>query len=62
MLTGFKVSSLASKYVFYRSEHKANAGPLKWSFEVLGTQIWDQSTDRTERVNEKNGVKMFKKW
>ena len=29
MLTDFKVSSLASKGVFYRPEHKANRGPLK---------------------------------
>ena len=34
MLTGFKVSSLAS--VFYRTENKANGEPLKWNFEVLG--------------------------
>ena len=35
VLTGFKVSSLASKCVFYRPEHKANGGPLKWNFQVL---------------------------
>ena len=56
------MSSLASKCVFYRSEQKANGGSLKWNFEVLRTQRWDKPTDGTERVNEKNGVKMFKKW
>ena len=38
MLTVFKVSSLASKCVFYRSEHEANDRPLKWNFEFLGVQ------------------------
>ena len=38
MLTGFKVSSLTSTCVFYRPEHKANGGPLKWNFEVLRMQ------------------------
>ena len=52
MLTGFKVS-LASKCVFYRPEHKANGGPLKWDFEILETQRWDKPTDRAQRVNEK---------
>ena len=38
MLTGFKVSSLASRCVFYRPEHKANGRPLKLNFEVFGMQ------------------------
>ena len=38
MLTGLEVSLLASKCVFYRSEHKINGEPLKWNFEVLGMQ------------------------
>ena len=38
MLIGFKVSSLANKYVFYRPEHMANGRPLKWNFKVLGIQ------------------------
>ena len=54
--------SLASKCVFYRSEHKANDGPLKWNFEFLGVQRWDEPTYRAERVDEKYGFKMFKKW
>ena len=62
MLTGFKVSSLPSKCVFYRPEHKANGGSLKWNFEVFGMQRWVKPTDRVQRVDEKNGVKMFKKW
>ena len=49
MLTGFKVS-WASKCVLYRPEHKANGGPLKWTFKVLGMRIWDKSTDRAQRV------------
>ena len=56
------MSSLASKCVFYRLELKANGGPLKWNFEVLGMQRWDKPTDRAQRVDEKNLVKMFKKW
>ena len=35
MLTGFKVSSLANKCVFYRPEHSANGGHLKLNFEGL---------------------------
>ena len=62
MLTGFKVSSLSSKCVFYRLEHNSNVGLLKWNFEVLGMQRWDKPTDRAQRVDEKNLVKMFKKW
>ena len=56
------MSSLASKCVFYRLELKANGGPLKWNFEVLGMQRWDKPTDRAQRVDEKNEVKMVKKW
>ena len=62
MLTDFKVSSLASKCVFYRLEHKSNRRPLKWNFEVLGMHRWNKLTDRAQRVDEKNGVRMFKKW
>ena len=32
---------------------------LRWNF---GIQRWDESTDRAQRVDEKNGVNMFKKW
>ena len=38
ILTAFKKSSLASKCVFYRTEHKANGRPRKWDFEVLRMQ------------------------
>ena len=61
MLTGFKVSSLASKCVFYRLEHKSNGVSLKLNFEGLGMQRWDKPTE-AQRVDKKNGVKMFKKW
>ena len=56
------MSPLARKCVFYRPEHEANGGSLKWNFEVLGMQRWDKPTDRAQRVDEKNGVKMFEKW
>ena len=57
MLTGFKLSLLASKYVFYRPEHKTNGEPLKWNFEVLGMQRWDKTTDRAQRGDEKKRLK-----
>ena len=38
MLTGIKVSLLASKYVFYRPEHELNGDPLKWNSKVFGMQ------------------------
>ena len=56
MLTVFKVS-LASRCVLYRPEHKATGGHLKWNF---GIQRWDKSSDRAQRVDEKNGVKCLK--
>ena len=54
--------SLASRCIFYRPEHKANRGPLKWNFEVLEMQRRDKQTGRAQQVDEKNGVKVFKKW
>ena len=56
------MSSLASKCVLYRREVKANGGLLKWNFEVLGMQTWDKPTDRAQRADKKNAIKMFKKW
>ena len=53
MLTVFNVPSLASKSVFYSSEHKTNGGLLKWNFEVLGMQRQDKPTGRTQRKDEK---------
>ena len=38
ILTAFKKPSLASKCVFYRTEHKANGRPRKWNFQVLRMQ------------------------
>ena len=49
--------SLASKCVHYRPEHKANEGPLELNF---GIKIWDKSTNRPERVDEKMGLKYLK--
>ena len=60
MLTDFKVSSLASKCVFYRPEQKTTGGPLKWNFEVHGIQRWDKSTDSTQIVDKKMGLKCLK--
>ena len=54
--------NVASKSVFYRPEYKAHGGSLKWKFEVLEMQRWDNPTDRALRIDEKNGVKIFKKW
>ena len=48
---------MANKWVFYKPEHKANGGPLKWNFEVLGMQRRDKPI---QRVDEKNGFKIFK--
>ena len=56
MLTNLKVSSFACKYVFYRQEHNANENPMELNFEVLEMQKWNIPTDRTQRVDEKNGV------
>ena len=55
MSTGFKVSSLASKLVFYRPEHKANGGP--WN-GIL--KFFECKDEIKKRVDEKNGIKMFK--
>ena len=55
------MSSLASKCAFYRPEHKAHGGPLKWNFEYLGMQRWDKPTDRAQRVDEKMRLKCLKK-
>ena len=38
MLIGLKVSSLACKSVFYRSEHNAKVDPMELNFEGLEMQ------------------------
>ena len=53
MLTGLKVSSLACKFVFYRTKQNAKGG---LNFEGLEMQKWNIPTDRAWRVDEKNGV------
>ena len=45
---------MLSKCVYYRSEHRANGGPLKLDFEGLGMQRWNKPMDRAQRVDEKN--------
>ena len=52
MLKGLKVSSLASKCVFYRPEQN-NA---KVDFEALEMQKRSIPMGRTQRVDEKNGL------
>ena len=45
---------MLSKCVFHRTEQRANGGPLNLIVEVLGRQRWTKSTDRAQRVDEKN--------
>ena len=52
MLTGLKLSSLASK--FYRPE-QCGGGVIEPNFEILKMQKSNEATDRTERVDEKRG-------
>ena len=54
------MSSLASKCVFYRPGHKVNGRPLKLNFIDLGIQRWDKPTDRSQRVDEKMGLKCLR--
>ena len=48
-----KLSSLACKCVFYKPKHNA-MGEL--NFEGLKIQKYNTSTDRAQRVDEKNAV------
>ena len=52
-LTGFKVSSLVCKCVFYRLEHNTKRGPHGIEFEVFEMQKWDIPTSRTEITDKK---------
>ena len=45
---------MLSKFVYYRPEHRENAGSLKLDFEGFGMQKWNKLTDRAQRVDEKN--------
>ena len=56
MLTGLKVSPLARKCVFYKPEHNAKGGSHELNFDGLKMQKWNIPMDRTQRVDEKNGV------
>ena len=53
MLTGLKVPSLTCKYVFYRPEHNSNGIEFWRSWNETE---FDITTDRIQRVYEKNGV------
>ena len=55
MLIDLKVSSLASKCVFYRPEHNAKGEPVELNFEGLEMQKWNTSADRARRVDLKMG-------
>ena len=48
-----KVSSLVCKCVFYIMQR---GNPMKVNFKALELQEWNITTDRAERVDEKNGV------
>ena len=56
MLAGLKVSSLQSKFVFYRPEHNAKEDPMELNFKGLEIQKWNIPTDRAQRVDEKMGL------
>ena len=55
ILTGLKVWPLASKCVFYRSEHNAKGqeGAMGLNFEGLEMQKWNIPTSRAQRVDRK---------
>ena len=55
MLIDLKVSSLASKCVFYRPEHNAKGEPVELNFEGLEMQKWNTSADRARSVDLKMG-------
>ena len=56
MLTGSKLSSLARKYVFYRPELNVKEGPRETKFLRSSDARMNRPTDRTQRVDGKNGV------
>ena len=56
MLAGLNGSSLASKCLFYRPEHNVRGDPMILNFKDLEMQKWNIPMDRTQRVDEKNGV------
>ena len=56
ILTGLRVSSLAFKCVFYRTEHSAKGGLKEVNSEVLEMKKWNIPKDRAQRVDEENGV------
>ena len=61
MLTGWKLSSLAYKCVFYRQKHNTKVGcgggggHKKMNFGSLDKQKWNVPTGRARRGDEKMG-------
>ena len=53
MLTGLKMSSVACKCVFYRSEHDAKSEPMELNFHGPEMQKRNIPTGRAHRVDEK---------
>ena len=49
MLIGLKVSSLASKCLFYRQEHNTKRGPMKLNFECLEIQKRNITIDTAQK-------------
>ena len=56
MLTNLQVSSLACKGVFYWPKCNAKGDPIELNSVDLEMQKWNISTDRAQKVDEKNGV------
>ena len=54
MLAGLKVSSLACMSLFYRPKYNAKGDNVELNFEDLEIQKWIISTDRAQRIDEKN--------
>ena len=55
MLTAFKVSSLASKCLFYRSEHSTKEG-------LHGIEFWRSSNAEMKLTNRKSSKSSWEKW
>ena len=55
-LAGLKVPSLAFECVLFRPEQNANGRSKELKFKGLERQKWNMTTDRAQRVDEKNGA------
>ena len=56
MLIDLKVSSLACKHAFYRTNHNANVDPVELNFEGIKMQKRNIAMDRAQRADEKSGI------